>query len=740
MSTKTRIPHRVGNGAGPWALTAVIAGAGLVLLAPDSHAQDGRAAAWDSVAAAIGRMADRERSASDVAGVWWAVADGRGVVRVGASGRAARDSTRAATVDDRVRVGSVTKTITALALMRRWERGGIELDAPIDRLLPLVAPTNPFAGNITLRMLLQHRSGVVRETPVGHLFDTTGISLERAVASLRHTRLVSAPGSRFKYSNAGAAIAGRALEVVSGRDYATSVRDEVLAPLDMMSSGFDDAAGAPRATGDGWKLGGPSEAASRVTLGLAPAAGLRTTVRDFSRLLLLLARGGQFATGAPFLKPSTFADMTTIVETTPGTPSGTGLGFFVDAFGGSRRLWHDGLSPGFTASLLVAPDDSVAVLVVANTSAQLTTTRRLAQGALRMASAAHALAPVFDAPDPAVVPASSAPLDATRDLPPAPADDALRPLLGLYENGLLPILVTEERGRLLLRLPARLATHVERAGDTLRLAAVFDGEALIAERDARGRVVALSLNGTRFARHPLGPESGNQLRVAPVRPMRELRREALAAAPPVESGRDAPVDLVELRTLDPSIKLEVRYATSNNLYGTPFYSQARAFLQRPAAQALVRASARLRPYGVGLLVHDGYRPWYVTRMFWDGASVAVRPFVADPSKGSKHNRGAAVDLALYDLVTGTTVPMPSTYDETTIRAYPDFPGGTARERWARDLLRRAMETEGFTVYEYEWWHFDFTGWQHWPILNVPFERLGDRRRAASGPTPQPPSR
>ena len=222
--------------------------------------------------------------------------------------------------------------------------------------------------------------------------------------------------------------------------------------------------------------------------------------------------------------------------------------------------------------------------------------------------------------------------------------------------------------------------------------------------------------------------------------MRELRREALAAAPPVESGRDAPVDLVELRTLDPSIKLEVRYATSNNLYGTPFYSQARAFLQRPAAQALVRASARLRPYGVGLLVHDGYRPWYVTRMFWDGASVAVRPFVADPSKGSKHNRGAAVDLALYDLVTGTTVPMPSTYDETTIRAYPDFPGGTARERWARDLLRRAMETEGFTVYEYEWWHFDFTGWQHWPILNVPFERLGDRRRAASGPTPQPPSR
>ncbi|MBI3792985.1 MAG: M15 family metallopeptidase [Gemmatimonadetes bacterium] len=212
--------------------------------------------------------------------------------------------------------------------------------------------------------------------------------------------------------------------------------------------------------------------------------------------------------------------------------------------------------------------------------------------------------------------------------------------------------------------------------------------------------------------------------------MAELRREALAAQPPAETGRDATPDLVELTALDSTISLEIRYASDNNLYGTPFYSQARAFLQRPAAEAVARVHRALAAYGLGLRIHDGYRPWYVTKMFWDAASPAVRPFVADPSKGSKHNRGAAVDLALYDRRTGATVPMPSTYDETTMRAYPDWPGGSARERWARDLLRRLMEREGFTVFEFEWWHFDYRGWEHWPILNIPFERLGIAGRAA----------
>jgi D-alanyl-D-alanine dipeptidase len=236
-----------------------------------------------------------------------------------------------------------------------------------------------------------------------------------------------------------------------------------------------------------------------------------------------------------------------------------------------------------------------------------------------------------------------------------------------------------------------------------------------------GRVARLVVGETRLARRQVGPESGNQLVITPVRPIGELRREALAAQPPVERGPFLPFDLVELTTLDPTIKLEIRYATSNNLFGTPFYSQARAFLQRLAAEALVRVNAALHRRGFGLLVHDGYRPWYVTKMFWDASPADKHVFVADPATGSKHNRGAAVDLTLYDLTTGAPVEMVSTYDETSPRAYPNYPGGTSRQRWHRELLRRAMEAERFTVYEAEWWHFDYADWQKYPIGNVDFK-------------------
>jgi serine beta-lactamase-like protein LACTB len=130
--------------------------------------------------------------------------------------------------------------------------------------------------------------------------------------------------------------------------------------------------------------------------------------------------------------------------------------------------------------------------------------------------------------------------------------------------------------------------------------------------------------------------------------------------------------------------------------------------------------------GYGLLVHDAYRPWYVTKVFWDATPDDKKKFVADPAKGSRHNRGCAVDLTLYDLKTGKPVEMVSTYDETTDRAYPDYPGGTSLQRWHRDLLRAAMEAEGFTVFEAEWWHFDYKDWQKYRIGNVPFDRIGNK--------------
>ena len=202
-----------------------------------------------------------------------------------------------------------------------------------------------------------------------------------------------------------------------------------------------------------------------------------------------------------------------------------------------------------------------------------------------------------------------------------------------------------------------------------------------------------------------------------------LLAPAQTEQPPKEEGEFRAPDLVELVKLDKSIRLQIRYATSNNFVGRPVYNEARAFLQRPAAEALVRAGRALKVHGYGLLVFDGYRPWRVTKLFWDLTPADKKQFVADPAKGSRHNRGCAVDLTLYDLRTGREVEMPSGYDEMTERSHVNYSGGTPEQRRLRDLLRSAMEAEGFTVYEPEWWHYDFKDWRLYPILDVPFSEI-----------------
>jgi len=193
--------------------------------------------------------------------------------------------------------------------------------------------------------------------------------------------------------------------------------------------------------------------------------------------------------------------------------------------------------------------------------------------------------------------------------------------------------------------------------------------------------------------------------------------------PPQETGEFRSADLVELIKLDSSIHLDIRYATNNNFVGKPVYKEARAFLQRPAAEALVRANASLKPLGYGLLVFDGYRPWSITKLFWKVTPDDKKQFVADPAKGSKHNRGCAVDLSLYDLNTGKEIEMTGNYDEMTERSYPNYTGGTEQQRKMRDLLRTKMEEQGFTVYEYEWWHFDYKDWKLYRITDEPFSKI-----------------
>lgn len=181
-------------------------------------------------------------------------------------------------------------------------------------------------------------------------------------------------------------------------------------------------------------------------------------------------------------------------------------------------------------------------------------------------------------------------------------------------------------------------------------------------------------------------------------------------------------ELVEIIKAIPSVKLDIKYATKKNLVHRAVYKQARAFARKPVVEALQKIQTELNTKGLGLKIFDGYRPYAVTCLFY--AAIRDTTFVAAPWHGSRHNRGCAIDLTIINLKTGKELPMPSGYDETTERSFHDYQGGTAEERKNRELLREIMTKYGFAIYKYEWWHYDFIGFERFDITDIPFENLG----------------
>jgi D-alanyl-D-alanine dipeptidase len=297
---------------------------------------------------------------------------------------------------------------------------------------------------------------------------------------------------------------------------------------------------------------------------------------------------------------------------------------------------------------------------------------------------------------------------------PPPPSPAIAAAVGEYGAGDNLLTVYEQGGQLYLNGRGLQAQALWQISPGRYTGAV--GEAAFAPD-------ALTLSGERLPRRDVGAETVAEIQAGVKADPARVRAAALAATPPVEPPAHRASDLVSLTSLDPTIKLDIRYASTNNFMGFPLYERSGAWLQRPAAEALARAARTLKALGYGLLIHDGYRPWFVTRMFWDATPAYAHVFVADPAQGSRHNRGCAVDLTLYDLKTGQPVEMTGRYDEMSRRSYADYVGGTSRQRWTRDLLRKAMEAEGFSVYPEEWWHFDYKDWREYPIGTETFSQL-----------------
>jgi D-alanyl-D-alanine dipeptidase len=246
-------------------------------------------------------------------------------------------------------------------------------------------------------------------------------------------------------------------------------------------------------------------------------------------------------------------------------------------------------------------------------------------------------------------------------------------------------------------------------------------------RDASGKGMALRLDQSLLPRDPT--YDGAVPRVKLARPVEELVREAQAASPPKEPPPSLPSDLVDVATLDPSIRVDLRYASDDNPIGEELLKTSRALLQRPAAEALVRAHRALAGRGYGLVVRDAYHPWWVSKLVWEASPPEVRRFLGDPVDGSGYNRGTTVDIGLYRLADKQILDLPSRYGEMSLRAYLDFPGGTSEQRWYRDLLQQAMEeTAGLSSLATQWWRYDLPEGRKYPILNLTPDDLGNLKK------------
>lgn len=180
-------------------------------------------------------------------------------------------------------------------------------------------------------------------------------------------------------------------------------------------------------------------------------------------------------------------------------------------------------------------------------------------------------------------------------------------------------------------------------------------------------------------------------------------------------------ELIDLERFVPGLVLDIRYATTNNFTGDKIYSSARAFARRPVAEALKNVQADLKLQGLGIKIFDAYRPYKATVRFYE--LYRDTTYVASPYRGSRHNRGCALDLTIINLKSGEELKMPTGYDSFKKEAWPTTPVSDPLIRKNRALLINAMEKHGFKVNSSEWWHFDFIGWKKYEVMDIDFEEL-----------------
>lgn len=232
-------------------------------------------------------------------------------------------------------------------------------------------------------------------------------------------------------------------------------------------------------------------------------------------------------------------------------------------------------------------------------------------------------------------------------------------------------------------------------------------------------LVGLSIGSEEYMKRCIGYDQSRRALAIAITLKNYGKSATAVSSEPTETNVATPQSnkqLTDVQKSNRSIVLDIRYASNNNFLKKKVYPKAKCLLQPPVAKKLLKVQQDLRQAGLGLKVFDCYRPLSVQKLMW---SILPNPnYIANPATGSRHNRGAAVDLTLVDK-NGKELEMPSAFDDFTEKAHRNYTGSTVEARKNRKLLENAMKKYGFVGLPTEWWHFNATDWQKFPVMNVP---------------------
>jgi CubicO group peptidase (beta-lactamase class C family)/D-alanyl-D-alanine dipeptidase len=654
--------------------------------------------------------------------VYGIVAGGR-LVHTGTFGYADVGKKTPVTVRSVYRIASMTKSFTAMAILSLRDAGKLHLDDPVAQYIPEMKNIHPLTDDsppITIRQLLSHSAGFPEDNPWGdrqlQRTDEELINFIKGGVSLSNT-----PGLAYEYSNLGFTLLGHIVSKVAGEPFEQYIRRTIFKPLGMEHTYWEYTEVKPEDLAHGYRwLNNDWREEEMLHSGAYGAmGGMLTSLEDFCRyinfhLAAWPPRNGQ-DTGP--LRRSSVREMHQ-----PGKISGFytqgrnvagevcprisaynfGLGWNKDCTG-KEWIGHSGGLPGFGSHWLILPEYGVGIVSFCNlTYAGASTLNYQAVNVLIDRAGLK----------PRSLPVSDVLRQRQQQLMALLPDWKQAETSGIFSENFFADYIIDS-------LRKEAGALFSKAGKIIRV------EEMIPENQLRGTFRVVGEHADLLFRFTLSPENPALIQAYEIREVANtkygLKTISTLSVYRQQVAADPRQEIVALDKFIPGIRLDIRYATGNNIMHRPMYPVAAAFLRLPAAEALRAIQQELKPMGYGLKVYDGYRPYRVTVDFYEAYHDSN--FVASPYTGSRHNRGCAVDLTLIDLKTGKELDMPTPYDDFTKRAAADYNDVSEVQRKNRRLLQDVMLKHGFLIFPSEWWHFDFEGYKAYPVMDLSFEDL-----------------